>query len=127
MRGITAEPVIRLIKLVEAVHHTARLFATGAASKDVNARFRKFAEKIHGTAEQFEFELQTELMRLSARRAAVSDNPNTSERAAFEALLEAYREALASNITAHARAMVTRQFQEMQRAYEEFASTHLAA
>src|SRR5688572_32242187 len=127
MRGITAEPAIRLIKLIEAVHHAARLFAAGAASKDVNARFRKFAEKIHGTAEQFEFELQTELMRLSARRAAVSDNPNTSERAAFEAVLEAYRDVLASNITAHARAMVTRQFQEMQRAYEEFASSHVTA
>jgi hypothetical protein len=46
---------------------------------------------------------------------------------AFDTILESYRQALASNLTAHARAMINRQFQEMQIAHEEFAAIYQAA
>jgi DNA relaxase NicK len=84
-------------------------------------------EKTHWKVKQFEFELRTELERLAAESGLIERASEKNLRIAFDAILESYRQALASNLTAHARAMINRQFQEMRVAHEEFAAIYQAA
>jgi hypothetical protein len=119
------EPIKRIVKLVETVHQGALLFAFDAARGHTDPSLQQFAEKILEKAEQFEFELRTELTRLSVEPAVLSDKPDVN--VGLEMILESYQQTLATNITPHARAMIRRQLGELQRAYEEFTSTQRAA
>jgi len=120
-----ADPIERIVKLVEVVNHFAQLLASATASTDVRKPLQRFMEKTHWKVKQFEFELRTELERLAAESGLTEREKNL--RIAFDAILESYRQALASNLTAHARAMINRQFQEMRVAHEEFAAIYQAA
>jgi hypothetical protein len=127
MRDTKSEPTKRIVRLVEAIHHGARLIAPAAVEDEPDDALRQFTEKIHERVEQFEFELRTELTRLAAEPVVISNIPQMNMRLAFEMMLESYRDTLASSITPHARAMITRQFHELQKAYDELMGLHLAA
>ncbi len=78
--------------------------------------------------EQFGFELQPELGRLGGEEAPASAQElNTNPKTALEGVLDHYGQALSTTLPAHARAMLTRQSVEMQKAYEEFISLDRAA
>ena len=122
MRDSKADAMKRMVFLIEAVHHAARMFAATAADERLDPPVREFAEKIHEQAEQFEFELRTEMTRLAAEPVIVCETEDIDPLLGFEAMLESYRQALESNVTPHTRAMINRQYEEIQKAYEEFAT-----
>ena len=122
-----ADPIERIVKLVEVVNHFAQLLASTMATTDVRKPLQRFMEKTHWKVKQFEFELRTELKRLAAETGLIERAPEKNLRIAFDTTLESYQQALASNLTAHARAMINRQFQEMRIAHEEFAAIYQAA
>ena len=117
-----ADPIERIVKLVEVVNHFAQLLASTTATTDVRKPLQRFMEKTHWKLKQFEFELRTELKRLAAESGLIERASEKNLRIAFDTTLESYRQALASNLTAHARAMINRQFQEMRIAHEGFAA-----
>ena len=125
MRESKDEPIRRIVKLVEAVNHMSQLFAPLRTPIHVDTPLRRIVEKVHAKLQQFEFELQTELKRMAAEPMNFSDPPNVRLKTAFEKMLEAYQHALATNLTAHTRAMLTRQFQDLQRTYQIFTSVYL--
>jgi hypothetical protein len=127
MRETQADPIARIVKLVDAVNHLAALLGSTTAATEVRQPLRCFLERAHWKAKQFEFELRTELKRLAADSGAISQVPDGNLQTAFESILERYRQALASHPTAHARAMINRQSQEMRIAYEEFTALCKAA
>jgi hypothetical protein len=127
MREIKSLAIDRIVKLVEAVHQGARLFASAVAAGDSNAEVQRFAEKIHERVNCYEFELRNELQRLAANSTIVSQPQYRDLRLALETMLESYRQALAGTLTPHARAMIKRQFAEIQRAQDEFSSIRRAA
>ena len=127
MRETQADPIARIVKLVDAVNHLAALLASATDASEVRQPMRCFLERAHWKAKQFEFELRTELKRLAADSEVISRAPDGILQTAFENILERYGQALASHLTAHARAMITRQFQEMRIAYEEFTALSKAA
>jgi hypothetical protein len=127
MRESKAEPIQRLVKLVEAVNSMTNAFAITIATTDVDVPLRHFVEKIHGDVRQFEFELRTELRRLAAEPAALPDQPEINLRIGFQLMIDSYKQALATNLTAHTRAMIRRQFEAVQRAYQEFGTICQAA
>jgi hypothetical protein len=127
MHETRGDPIKRIVRLIETVHSGARVFASSAAASGAAPRLQRFAKELQKTAEQFEFELRTELTRLSAEPAPVTDSPNMDLHSGFELMLETYRDALGTSITAHTRARITRQFGEMLERYEELTSIHRAA
>ena len=127
MRDSKTEPIERLVKLVEAVNSMAKTFAITIATTDVDVPLRRFVEKIHVDVRQFEFELRTELRRLGAEPAPLGNETTTSLRAGFQLMIDSYKQALLTNLTAHTRAMINRQFEAVQRAYQEFSTISQAA
>ena len=127
MRDSRTDPIERLAKLVEAVNGMTKTFAITIATTDLDVRLRRFVEKIHVDVRQFEFELRTELRRLAAEPAPLANEAATSLRAGFQLMIDSYRQALTTNLTAHTRAMIKRQFEAMQRAYQEFSTICQAA
>jgi CII-binding regulator of phage lambda lysogenization HflD len=123
MRDSKTDAMKRIVFLIEAVHHAARMFAAAAADEQSDPPVRKFAEKIHEQVEQFEFELRTEMTRLAAEPVIVCETEDIDLRLGFEAMLESYSQALESNITPHTRAMINRQLEEIQKASDELAVT----
>jgi hypothetical protein len=122
MRATPADPITRVVKLVDVVNQGAQLFACAAVATDVGVPVQRFAQELHTKVEQFEFELRRELRRLGVEPAVTCHAPNVSLRAACELILESYRAALVSNVTAHTRAMLGRQFAEMETAYAELSA-----
>ena len=127
MRANQADPIVRIVKLVESVNHLAAMLASTPPATEVRQPLRSFLERTQWKAKQFEFELRTELKRLTADCEVLSQASDGNLQAAFEDILERYGQALASHLTAHARAMITRQSQEMRIACEEFTALYKAA
>lgn len=127
MRDSKTEPIERLGKLVEAVNRMAKTFAIAIATTDVDVPLRRFVEKIHVDVRQFEFELRTEFRRLGAEPGPVGNEAATSLRDGFQLMIDSYKQALTTNLTAHTRAMIKRQFEAVQRAYQEFGTISQAA
>jgi len=84
-------------------------------------------EKIHVDVRQFEFELRTELRRLAAEPVPLGNEAAANLRAGFQLMIDSYKQALTTNLTAHTRAMIKRQFEAVQRAYQEFGTISQAA
>jgi hypothetical protein len=127
MRDSKTEPIERLVKLVEAVNSMTKTFAITIATTDDDVPLRRFVEKIHVDVRQFEFELRTELRRLGAEPAPPGNETTTSLRGGFQLMIDSYKQALLTNLTAHTRAMINRQFEAVQRAYQEFSTISQAA
>jgi hypothetical protein len=122
MRDRTTEPIERLGKLVEAVNSMTKTFAIAIATTDVDVPLRRFVEKIHMDVRQFEFELSTELRRLGAEPVPLGNGAAPTLRDGFQLMIDSYKQALTTNLTAHTRAMIKRQFEAVQRAYQEFST-----
>ena len=127
MRDSKTEPLQRLVKLVEAVNSMTKTFDITIATTDVDVPLRRFVEKIHVDVRQFEFELRTELGRLAAEPAPPGNGAEMNLRAGFQLMIDSYEQALTTNLTAHTRAMIKRQFEAVQRAYQEFGTISQAA
>jgi hypothetical protein len=127
MRDSNTDPLQRLGKLVEAVNGMTKTFAITIATTDVDVPLRRFVEKIHVDVRQFEFELRTELRRLAAEPAPLGNGAETNLRAGFQLMIDSYKQALTTNLTAHTRAMIKRQFEAVQQAYQEFRTISQAA
>ena len=127
MRDSNTDPLQRLGKLVEAVNGMTKTFAITIATTDVDVPLRRFVEKIHVDVRQFEFELRTELRRLAAEPAPLGTGAETNLRAGFQLMIDSYKQALTTNLTAHTRAMIKRQFEAVQQAYQEFRTISQAA
>ena len=127
MRDSKTEPIERLVKLIQAVNSITKTFAITIATTDVDVPLRRFVEKIHVDVRQFEFELRTELRRLGALPAPPGDETTASLRAGFQLMIDSYKQALLTNLTAHTRAMIKRQFEAVQQAYQEFRTISQAA
>jgi hypothetical protein len=126
MRESKAEPIKQIVKLVDAINHCSQLFGV-AAETQADTVFQQFATKMRTKVEQFGFELRTELARLAAEVTPSYHRPERTLQASLELVMQSYRAALNTNLRAHARAMLTRQSEQMQKAYEEFVSIHRAA
>jgi hypothetical protein len=127
MRDSNTEPIQRLVKLISAVNGMTKTFAITIATPDVDVPLRRFVEKIHVDVRQFEFELRTELGRLAAEPAPPGNGAETNLRAGFQLMIDSYKQVLTTNLTAHTRAMIKRQFEAVQRAYQEFGTISQAA
>jgi hypothetical protein len=127
MRDSRTEPIQCLVKLVEAVNGMTKTFAITIATTDVDVPLHRFVEKIHVDVRQFEFELRTELRRLAAEPAPPGNGAETNLRDGFQLMIDSYKQALTTNLTAHTRAMIKRQFEAVQQAYQEFRTISQAA
>ncbi len=127
MRESKAEPIKRIVKLVDVVNRCSQVLIAAYEARAESA-FQQFVQKMQKKMEQFGFELQTELGRLGGEEAPASAQElNTNPKTALEGVLDHYGQALSTSLPAHARAMLTRQSVEMQKAYEEFISLDRAA
>jgi hypothetical protein len=124
----TSQTSCRIIKLVDDVNRASRLLATTLErTVAADCPLRMFEEKVRERLGQFEFELRIELNRLAGESIALSDPPDPNLRCGFDMMLDSYRQALSGNLKAHTRAMVTRQFREVQRIYAAFVAIQRAA
>jgi hypothetical protein len=107
MRESKTESISRIEKLVDSVHESARAMVASG-------------NPMHEKVERFEFELRTELKRLGAGEVDIPDDtPAGDLKGTIEFALENYRQALKTRLSAHTRAMLTRQsheFMELNRA-----------
>jgi len=127
MRETKSESIDRIVKLVEAINRSAPMFESTATAVDTDTELQQFAKKIHERVNTYEFELRNELQRL-ASNSTIGSHPTFGDlRSSLQTILESYQQALGGALTPHARAMINRQFEEIQRAHDEFDSIHRAA
>jgi len=121
-----SECVDRVVKLIEAIH---RLSGMLALPDDPGApAFQQWADKTRSKVDRFEFELRTELNRLGAEWSGLlRHEPQETLKPALESTTKRYQAALNGTIPPHTRAMLNRQFQEVQQVNEEFAVLSCAA
>src|SRR5262245_44835162 len=100
-----ADPIERIVKLVEVVNHFAQLLASATAPTDVRKPLQRFMEKTHWKVKQFEFELRTELKRLAAESGLIERASEKNHRIAFDAYVVVYRPGLAWNLESIERAI----------------------
>jgi hypothetical protein len=129
------DPINAMMKLVDACNQSSRLFFV-VSPATTNPAFQQLALAAWQKLSQFEFELKIELRRLggmdSGRTefAAIPRDPSILAqecRTSLEILLRQYEETLQTTLSAHARAMITRQFQEIQKHHEKLAVPKTAA
>jgi hypothetical protein len=121
MRESKAESISRIAKLMEFLHDVS------IPSKQNLDREDGIVEKMRKLTDRFEFEVRTELARIGAH-AEVSDHESTSNLAeSVERICQAYQDALSVALTAHTRAMLNRQFEEIRKMRAEFIAAARAA
>jgi hypothetical protein len=115
-----AESTKGVIKLVDACNQTSRRFAHEGANAS-NPAIRQFAGNVAEKLDQFKFELETEMRRLGGGHPTPSrtEEKQHSAEMALRCTLDDYRGALNLPVSAHARAMIKRQYSELQKAYEQ--------
>jgi hypothetical protein len=121
-----AECISRIVKLIDAVHRVSEMLGGKDQTLSPPA-FQGWAEKNRIEVERFEFELRTELNRLGAEWPGLRYDSLPDLKVRLEKTLELYQSALNSANPAHTRAMLMRQFLEVQRMYDEFALLGCAA
>jgi len=109
MQVSKTESLNRIVKLVETFHDFSNLIRpAGDAEGNILTRTRTvFA--------QFEFELCTELSRLGATVVKSDEAGPLTLHDALDRISHQYRDALNGAITAHTRAMLIRQSEEIQK------------
>jgi hypothetical protein len=128
------DPITAMIKLVECCSQSARLFFI-AGPATTNTSFQELALAAWQQLNQFEFELKTELRRMGGMEAGRKDfsvprDPENVKRecaSSIQILLEQYKEALTTTLSAHARAMITRQSEEIQKQHDRLLAVNVAA
>lgn len=133
---IKTEPITSIFKLVDTCNQCSQLFRVGAASV-ADPTFRQSADKIRQKLDLFGFELQTESRRLGgdefggSRYDPIPDDADILTlrcEISLQLVLDHYQQALnASNLPAHARAMIKRQYFDLQQLYEDVVALRRAA
>ena len=135
MRESKVEPLRVISRLVDTCSQSSELLLLGSVST-AESTFRKLAQELHRKFDQFRFELQTEMRRLGGSSADAflpEPVPDDSDIVAVRAeislqlALDTYQQALNSALPAHARAMIKRQYGDIEQAYRELVSLHRAA
>ena len=126
MRESKAKSTAGLVELVEIIHDVAGILQPSTELQHPLA-FQEWLEKVRKIAGQFEFELRTELTRLGGEMPDSRPEPAANLESGLKLTLECYQQALSCALTAHTRAMLTRQFGEIRRASEKFAALSRAA
>src|SRR5688572_14710312 len=135
VQEIRLEPIKAMSKLVEACNECAELLLLGSVST-AEPTFQQLAHKLHKKFEQFRFELQIEIRRcFGADPAVPRSEPMTADsdilairaEISLQLALDHYQHALNTAVTAHARAMIKRQYSDIEQAYRELVSLHRAA
>jgi hypothetical protein len=136
------KPIEDLFKLVDTFNECVFFLGTAAAVSTTDASFRKVADGIRQQMDQYIFELQTEARRLGAGKIPpvtsnirVRGTTGTAEperlylkcRLSVQKALAQFRRILKLPLTAHARAMVLRQYSQVQEAGKLLAAVHRAA
>jgi len=116
MRKSREESIQRFLKLIDACNECSRSLRSSSLGQPT--------ERIATKLDQFGFELQTELRRLGACEipAALQVPPGPD----CESLLAQYQDTLSHTSSAHARAMLTRQQQEIRDALRELQTRSAA-
>ncbi|HLH31233.1 MAG TPA: hypothetical protein VKY31_08525 [Terriglobia bacterium] len=112
--------------MIETIQHLTRLVDAASGTLDSRASLQ-WREKIQRVIGQFDFELRTELVRLGAQMDFSTTEPDFDFETGLRTALERYEQVLNSVLTAHTRAMLTRQIGEIRRVREEFAGLRRAA
>lgn len=133
---IKVEPIVNISKLVDACSQCSQLFRVGAATV-ADPGFRHSADRIRHKLDQFAFELQTESRRLGggefgpSRYEPIPDDADILTlrcEISLQLVLDQYQQTLnASNLPAHARAMIKRQYFDLQTLYESVVALRRAA
>jgi hypothetical protein len=135
MRESKVEPLRAISKLVDACNQCSELLLLGSVSTAEPA-FHDFAQNLHMKFEQFRFELQTEIRRLGGvnpdafRPEPVPDDSDilaVRTEISLQLALDNYQHALNTTLPAHARAMIKRQYTDIEQAYRELVSFYRAA
>lgn len=121
-----AEGIGRIVKLIDAVHRFSQIGAAGPEA-DLQPAFEQWTEETRTRIERFEFELRTEFGRLGVEWPGPRNDSQSAVTPTLGKIVELYQSALNSTTTAHTRAMLMRQFQEVQRLHAEFATLRCAA
>lgn len=133
---IKPESITSIFKLVDACNQCSQLFRVAAVS-GADSVFQDNANQIRHKLDQFGFELQTETRRIGggddfgpSRYEPIPDDADILTlrcEISLQLILDQYQQALNTNLPAHARAMVKRQYFEIQNAYENMVSLRRAA
>jgi hypothetical protein len=126
MRESKTKSITGVGKLIETVHDVGGLLQPPAKIQ-ASPALQEWLEKTRKIAAQFEFELRTELTRLGGEMPEPGHVPVSSLESGLKLTLEYYQQALSSTLTAHARAMLVRQSEEIRRASEELTALSRAA
>src|ERR1051326_470848 len=115
-------------ELVDAQTQCARALCTKLTTSD-NPAYNQLLELVVRMLDQFTFEIRSEMYRngeieLNGVRHKASTG---SELTAMQAALDCYENAMNRTAQAHTRAMLDRQYCELQRAFERLVSFHRLA
>jgi len=112
------DPVESIFNLIETISDASHRFRWAMETAS-DAGFRQFVDEIREQLEQYTFELETEIRRLGVERAVSEDalpDHDKSDRVSIvvlrhslESTVNAFKKALDTPLTAHARAMLKRQ------------------
>ena len=125
-----AETTHSLFKLMDACTQCRQIFHACAGSL-TNPTHTNALDRIPQKLEQFGFELRNEIRRLGQHEDFVifrfESIQGYSGTLALDHMLDCYQEAFNSPLTSHTRAMLNRQFSDLQRACQELDSVSKAA
>jgi hypothetical protein len=121
-----AEGTGRIVKLIDGVHRFARILAA-EPERRLDPALQEWTERTRNNVERFEFELRTEFGRIGAAWPELRQDSQSVLKPTLEKIVELYKSALNSTITAHTRAMLIRQSQELQRLHAELSVLRCAA
>jgi hypothetical protein len=121
-----AEGIGRIAKLIDAVHEFSRTRAAEPEEHLLPA-VQEWSEKTRTKVERFEFELRTEFGRLGTEWPGLRHDSQSALKPTLGKIVELYKSALNSTITAHTRAMLMRQFREVQCLHAELSMLSRAA
>jgi hypothetical protein len=128
------EPVTNIFKLMDICKLSEQVF--DAAGKFAsNSEVRNLIDRIRQTIAQYEFELRTELGRMDVadvntlRSALQPEGRQTQQnwKQSLETMLREYRYVLKSQLPAHARAMLKRQFLQLDQFHQDLTRLSQAA
>jgi len=118
--------MIQLAPLVAVCNQSEQIFAD-AIQSSASSDFRAFAGRIRQLLNEYGFQLRIELQRISAGSPGTLDvdsrllSRNSNCQSALRSLLENYRAVLSGQIPPHTRAMIRRQYEQLQRVCNELS------
>jgi hypothetical protein len=126
MRETKAKSIAGMVKLIELFHDFAGVLQPSTETQ-TPLGFQEWLERMQKITAQFEFELRTELTRVGGEMPEPRHEPALSFESGLRLASEYYQQALNCALTAHTRAMLMRQSEEIRKASNEFSVLSRAA